>query len=312
MAGKLPPFSHVIKSRDVEDPVNVWVHRPTEYALAAVLFYTPLTANQITLLAMLCGVAAGVLWVIGTPTLVLTGGILLWSSAILDGVDGIIARAKQLQSELGRALDGSADMMVAIVTVAAAFYHIWDKHEQIWHLPFMAIALVTAVSQIFLYDYYKECYINSLNPNWDGRSRALAETTAKLAQARAEGASWLTRFAWGSYVGMLSKQERLRRLTNPQGRRDHLRFTVNEDTIRIYRKHNYWPMQLWAMVSLCPHTYMLSAFALFDQMVYYMWYRVVIGNAIFVTAIVWQRIATARVMRDLEAIGAAPVVEDDA
>ena len=305
MAG-LPPFSDVIKSREVEDPVNIWLHRPVAYGIVALVYRTPLTPNQVTLLAMLCGVAAGVLWVIGTPTLMLVGGALLWSSAILDGVDGILARAKQMHSELGRALDGSADMLVAAVTVFTAFYHIWDRHHVLYHLPFMAIAVVTAVMQIQLYDFYKECYLNATSPGWDGRTGGMAAIQARLDRARAEGASFIVRFAWSSYVGMLAAQNRLRRWTNPRGGRDRLRFPVSEETIRIHRRRNYWPMQLWTMVSLCPHTYIMSTCAMFDRLELYMWFRVVVGNAIFVTAIVWQRVATERTLRELERVGAGP------
>jgi phosphatidylglycerophosphate synthase len=307
MAGKLPPFMDVIKSRDVEDPIGLWLHRPLAYGLVAAVHRTPLTPNQVTLISMLIGVAAGVLWLIGTPPLMLLGGVLLWSSAFLDAVDGLLARTKNMHSELGRALDGSADMIVAIVTVFAAFYHIWVKHHVWWHLPLMVIALLTAVAQIYLYDFYKECYLQSLDPQWDGVNQALAQTTAKLQKARTEGASWLSRFAWGSYVGMLTGQDRLRHLTNPLGRRDDVRFTVNEETIRIYRGHNYWPMQLWTLVSLCPHTYVMSTCAMFDRLDLYLWFRIAVGNAIFVAAIVWQRIATGRTLRDLERAGAPPV-----
>lgn len=311
MAGKLPPFMEVIKSRDVEDPIGLWLHRPLAYGLVAAVHRTPLTPNQVTLLSMLAGVIAGVLWLIGSPTLMLVGGVLLWSSAFLDAVDGLLARTKQMHSELGRALDGSADMVVAIVTVLAAFYHIWIKHHLWWHLPLMVVAMVTAVAQIYLYDFYKESYLNSLKPGWDGLTRALVDTTARLDKARAEGASWLARFAWGSYVGMLTSQDRLRHLTNPLGRRDNVRFTVNEETIRIYRRHNYWPMQLWAMVSLCPHTYIMSSCAMFDRLDLYLWFRIVVGNAIFALAIIWQRIATARTLRDFAGVGAPPVPVGD-
>lgn len=308
-SGKLPPFWDVLKSRDVEDPVNIWIHRPLAYAFVALVYRTALTPNQITLLSMTIGITAGVLWFIGSPSLMLVGGVLLWTSSILDGADGILARAKQMHSELGRALDGSADMVVAIATVIAAFYHIWVQHRDPLHLPLMVVALSTAVMQIYLYDFYKESYMNSINPGWDGRTPGLAGVTSRLEKARAEGASFIVRFSLGSYVGMMTAQGRLRSLTNPRGERDHLRFTVNDETIRIFRRHNYGPMQLWSLVSLCPHTYLMATCAMFDRLDLYLWFRVVIGNALFVLAIVWQRVATDRTLRDLERIGAAPVRE---
>src|SRR5262245_59422827 len=114
---ELPPFETVLKSRAVEDPVNLWVHRPLAYAFVALVFRTSITPNQITLLALLVGFAASACWFIGTPDMMFWGGALLWSSAILDGADGILARAKQLFSDLGRALDGAADMIVAAASL---------------------------------------------------------------------------------------------------------------------------------------------------------------------------------------------------
>src|SRR4051794_10682989 len=102
---RLPPFETVIKSREVEDPVNLWVHRPLAYAFVALVYRTAITPNQITALALLVGFAAAGCWFVGTPALMLAGGCLLWASAILDGADGILARAKQMFSDTGRALD---------------------------------------------------------------------------------------------------------------------------------------------------------------------------------------------------------------
>ena len=95
---RLPPFDSLLKSRDVEDPVNLWVHRPLAYAIVAGIYRTSVTPNQMTLAATLVGLAAGACWFIGTSELVVAGGALLWASSILDGADGILARAKRMQS----------------------------------------------------------------------------------------------------------------------------------------------------------------------------------------------------------------------
>ena len=117
----LPPFETVLKSREVEDPVNLWVHRPLAYAIVALIYRTPITPNQITFLALLVGAFAGALFLVGTKTAMLLGGICLWSSAILDGADGILARAKRLFSDVGRAIDGPADGVVGADRVFRLF-----------------------------------------------------------------------------------------------------------------------------------------------------------------------------------------------
>ena len=39
----LPPFASVLKSKEVEDPVNLWLHRPLAYAFVAAVYRTPVT-----------------------------------------------------------------------------------------------------------------------------------------------------------------------------------------------------------------------------------------------------------------------------
>ncbi len=297
MTSRLPPFSSVLKSRDVEDPVNLWLHRPLAYAIVAALYQTPVTPNQITLASMIIGIAAGVCWLVGGPWLVILGGALLWASSILDGADGILARAKQIQSDVGRALDGTADAVVAAVTVFAAFVHIWREHQQLLHLPLMFIALTTAVVQIYLYDYYKEIYLRATTP---GRS-AGRETPETVALRRDRCDFAVTRFALNSHLTILTAQLRLARLTNPTS----LGLDpspVTAASARLFRRYNYMPMQLWALISLCPHTYLIALAAIFQRLDLYLWFRVFGGNAIFLVALVWQKLATARTIGALEAL----------
>lgn len=303
---RLPPLSSLAKSRDVEDPVNCWVHRPLAYALVLLIHRTAITPNIVTVLAMLCGVTAGALWIAGSPAAMLAGGALLWTSSILDGADGILARAKGIHSELGRALDGTADHLVALATVGGAFFHLWAKHHDPAQLPFMAIALATAVVHIFLYDFYKEAYLDSINPGWDGRTPGSDAAQARLVRLRERSTSWVVRFALDGMAGMLKTRDRMRRIVDRGGDRSDLHFTVNADSIRIHRQHNRWPMQLWALISLCPHTYLMSIAAMFDRLDLYLWFRVVAANAIFVVALIWQRIATVRTLRDLARAGIGP------
>jgi phosphatidylserine synthase len=304
---RMPAFSSVLKSRDVEDPVNLWVHRPLAYAFVALVYRTPITPNQITLMALTVGLTAGALWFQGSPTAMLWGGILLWTSAILDGADGILARAKQMFTELGRALDGLSDSVVALVTVAAAFVHIWQRHHDALHLWLMPLGIVTAVVHIELYDYYKESFLQRTNPKWNGQPERVAEVEGRLPKLLAQKAPWTSIVATHVYIGLVRAQTRVVALTNPPGAREHLTFPVTDETMAVYRKHNVGPMRLWAMISLAPHSYLMSICGMFDRLDVYLWIRVVAANAIFVLVIIWQRIASRRTLEELSRQGLAPV-----
>ena len=251
MTNKLPPFSTLLKSRDVEDPVSVWVHRPLAYALVAVIHNTRVTPNQITLVAMLVGFVAAACWFVGTPGAMVAGGVLLWTSAILDGADGSLARAKQMQSDVGRALDGAADALVGAATVFAAFYYLWRTCEHTWLPLLMPIALVTTVGHIYLYDYYKEVYLHATRPGQGPRTESAETVAARLERARAAGESLAVRFSLRSHLAILANQQRFVRLTNPASLTiDRAEATV--ESAGHYRRYNYGPMQLWMLLVARP------------------------------------------------------------
>jgi len=101
----LPCLDRLLKSNDVEDPVNRYLHRTPSYSFVKSVFRMPITPNMITLSTIALGFSAGCAFIWGTPTAMLFGGAGLWAAAILDGADGILVRAKNLQSEFGRAIE---------------------------------------------------------------------------------------------------------------------------------------------------------------------------------------------------------------
>jgi phosphatidylglycerophosphate synthase len=305
---QLPPFKSLLKSREVEDPVNVLVHRPLGYAFVWAVHRTPLTPNGVTLLAMLVGMVAGGLWIWGTPGALLAGGILLWSSSILDGADGILARAKQMQSDFGRALDGAADMVVAFCTVFPAFFHIWNgAGRDPLYLVLCGLAIVLTIPHLHMYDFYKESFLRMtrLDRGGEGEDEATVERkyrdkVAHLGLPSRLAVEWVL-------LPFLRTQTRLVAWTNPLALREGVRFHRSEESARIYREHNRGPMRLWAIISLAPHSYLMAICAMFDRLDVYLWIRLVGMNLIWFTVLIWQRRATIKTMEELREIGAGPV-----
>jgi CDP-alcohol phosphatidyltransferase len=302
----LPPFATVLKSREVEDPVNLWVHRPLAYAFVALIYRTSITPNQVTFLALVVGLFAGIAFLVGTKTAMLVGGICLWSSAILDGADGILARAKRLFSDVGRAIDGVADAIVAVLTVFPGFYHVWLKDQSLLELAVMPVAVGTTLFHVYLFDFYKEAFLQHTKPSWDGIPERLTEIEQRIARLKRENAPWYAQIPMQIYLGLVQNQIRTVSALNPLALRHHLTFSVNEQSIQIYRKHNRGPMQLWAMVSTAPHAYLMSICAMFDRLDIYLWLRLLGANAVFLIACLWQRAATRRTAADWAAAGLAP------
>jgi phosphatidylglycerophosphate synthase len=297
----------ILKSRDVEDPVNLWFNRPLAYAFVALIYRTPITPNQVTFLSLLVGVVAAGFWAVGSPRAMLWGGILLWVSAILDGADGILARAKRMFSDLGRALDGSADLVVGLATLLAAGYHLWSQNHSLLQLLLVPIALGTSILHIYLYDYYKESFLMMTRRDWNGVSESVKQVQDRYRKLKDEHAHPLHVWATKLYVDLIVGQTNVVNRTNPQGARQNLRFTVTERSAAEYRRFNLGPLRMWTAISLAPHTYLLAISSMFDRIDIYLWFRLIGANTLFLAALLWQRRASSRTLEALRAAGNAPV-----
>lgn len=294
----IPPLKAILKSKDVEDPVNVYVHRTLAYAFVWSIFKTRLTPNMVTLLAISLGLVAGAAFIWGTPAAMLVGGICLWVSAILDGADGMLARAKNLHSEFGRALDGSADAIVAIFTVFPAFYHIWVTHHNPYHLVLMVPAILLTVVHLSLYDFYKEAFLRATRPGGRGEGHLGDEIEKITKNAEHKGA--VVRMAVNHVlVPHLKRQKALIDFLNPEAWRLNELLDGDHETAEIYRRFNIWPMRLWSLISLAPHSYLMAICAMMNRLDIYLLIRVFVMNAIFFAAAVWQRHATSETVKAL-------------
>jgi hypothetical protein len=291
----MPPLSGLVKSSEVEDPVNRYLHRPLAYLFARLVFPTPITPNMITFSTVILGFLAGCAFIYGTQAAMVAGGVSLWAAAILDGADGILARAKKQQSEFGRALDGAADALVAVFTVFPAFYHIWVTHRDPYHLFLMVPALGLTIVHLATYDFYKESFMMATRPGsgGEGNDADHIEATVRAAETKGPIVRMAMRYA---LIPHLRRQKWIVNLLDPEAWHlsQLLRAGVDADT---YKSENLWPMRIWALISLAPHSYLMAICAMFNHLEVYLYIRVFAMNALFAAAIAWQRYATSRSLR---------------
>ena len=100
-------------------------NRPVGRILSKALIHTPLTPNQISVVATLIGIASAVCFGVGTAATAMLGAVLLQISAIIDCVDGDVARAVFKESPLGKWLDIVGDQVVHIGVFVAIGLGLW-------------------------------------------------------------------------------------------------------------------------------------------------------------------------------------------
>ncbi len=291
---RFPPLSDVLKSRDVEDPVNLWVHRPLAYAFCRLVHRTSITPNHVTLLAMGLGLAASACWIEGSPRAMVWGGVLLWTSAIMDGADGILARAKNMQSAFGRALDGTADMVVGLASVAACVFHLYQQGISLSLMLLAAATVVTTALQLNLYDFYKELHMRMTRLGRGGEGDTSREAERLRNSDSVQKGPWYRRVSMDIYVSYLRFQERLIGATNPLALELRKHAAKSRESVESYREMNRGPMRLWMSVSLAPHAYLFALFGACDRLDLYVWLRATLMSLLTVAALVSQAKATRR------------------
>src|SRR5258706_12046514 len=97
-----------LKPLEVEEPIDVYIHRPLSYLLARACFRLPISPDFITLSSIVFGLASAAALLATFPHHLQVGGLLLFGSAVLDCADGQLARMRGTSSMFGRMLDGVA------------------------------------------------------------------------------------------------------------------------------------------------------------------------------------------------------------
>src|SRR3954469_15081679 len=135
-----------LKPLEVEEPIDVWVHRPPAYVLAKILLPTPVSPNLVTIGSILASFAAGAAIFARFRWHLPLAGVLIFSSAVLDCCDGQLARLRKSSSAFGRMLDGVADLVGSTVVVGGGAWLVLRKfQEPRWALLATFVLVLTTI-----------------------------------------------------------------------------------------------------------------------------------------------------------------------
>ncbi len=99
-----------------------------------------LTPDQVTVGALVAGLAVGPVFAIGTRGALIAGGLLFYLAFIIDCVDGKLARSLGVSSPRGAALDHLADGGRRASALLGLAYWLWqDEPVDIWWLLAYAV-----------------------------------------------------------------------------------------------------------------------------------------------------------------------------
>jgi phosphatidylglycerophosphate synthase len=238
-----------LKSLDVEEPIDVYVHRPLAYLLARALLPTPVSPNLVTIASMVVGVYGAYLIVADVPYHFQWAALCAFLSTVLDCADGQLARMRKTSSVIGRMLDGTADVIVTAAILIGGGYHLYFKYGagNVWlgwaAVLFTLVAGVATSIQTTLFDHYKTVFMKLAVP---GFKEAESYPEARRRYEAQESFTLVSRLAWALYLQFVGNQSRTVRKFDPQ--------TVTEFSIlgdydparaQIYREHMAGVMGTW-------------------------------------------------------------------
>jgi len=280
-------YRKTLKPLEVEEPIDVWVHRPLAYLVAKLSYPTAISPNFITLGSILFGLASGFAMLVPFSGHLPVAGACLFSSAVLDCADGQLARMRGTSSAFGRMLDGVADLVVSVAAVGGSIWLIWHKYQQPTALGLLVLGLcvLTAVTGSFhtgLYDHYKNVYLHLTSRFREGESHEAAVRRIEEQRARGELRP-LARVAEPIYLFYVKSQRDVVRRFDPYTV-TALETLPQTDAVRAeaYRLHAAGLMRIWrTFFGFGSLVFGIALFVAFDAIDYYMLARLLLLNALF-------------------------------
>lgn len=156
-------------------PVDRFLIRPLASLVVKAVFKTEVTPNQLTKASFVLALLGALLYTGGRHGFFVLGGFLALFSAVMDGADGMLARAKGLTSRYGAYLDLFLDRIADFVVLAGATYGYFKHTRSYGFLIFGFVTVGLYFLQLGLY------YINLLYVRADrGGEGAEAKSLAVL------------------------------------------------------------------------------------------------------------------------------------
>jgi phosphatidylglycerophosphate synthase len=273
-----------LKPLEVEEPIDVYVHRPLAYLLARGVYGLPVSPDFITLLSIVLGIASGVSLVATFPWHLQVGGLLLFGSAVLDCADGQLARMRGTSSVFGRMLDGVADLFTVGAAAPATVWVIWHSigvslWEKVTVLGLCILAMVTSSFHTTMYDHYKNVFLRLTGPYQEGEDY-------ESARARFESKTRFTlveRISYPIYLFYLKSQRDYVMKFDPYTSALLTKFPpYDAERGATYRGEAGHAMKVWRWIfGFGSMVFGLALFNAVGHPEYYLVYRLVVLNALF-------------------------------
>lgn len=224
----LQQYRDSLKATEAEEVFDLLIYRPVAILFVKATYPTNLTPNQVSSIAMLFGVIAGILFGFGTYTYLIAGGIFYFTCNVLDCVDGQIARLKKNGTKTGRIIDGFIDYIVSISVFigigigltyvlsmgvypefGSSILHINGHGSGVLYIWIITVlAGVSSALQAFYFDLYRNKYLENVYGKFSRLEDEITEFGEERERVRKQSGGSLDKFLIAVYLGYCRLQIR--------------------------------------------------------------------------------------------------------
>lgn len=200
--GLLQQYKDSLKIVEAEEIFDLLIYRPLAFIFVKITYpLNFLTPNLVSSMAMFVGVAGGVMFGFGSIQFLYYGAGLYFMCNVFDCADGQIARLKKNGTKVGRIVDGFIDYIVSIavfigigigmtqqlsVGKLTLWGNIFNASPALYIWSVTILAAVSSAVQAFLFDFYRNKYMEVVYSKFSPLEDEIKEYTAELERIELE------------------------------------------------------------------------------------------------------------------------------
>lgn len=296
----------LVKHPEVEEAFDLAFYRPLGYGLSVLLQRTPVSPDHVSVAAACTGIAASHLFLYAVPWFDAIGAMALVVSALLDSVDGQLARLRGTSSRTGRMYDGMSDSLVFIGVYLHLAGRLVLQGASPLLLPFALALVANQFLANALADLYRHAYLHfALQVGSEGDlSEDLRD---RQARARAERAPRLERMLLWFYVRVALQQEALNPRLSALRRRPPASNAEAAHLALLYRERLKPLLPQLAWLGTNVRVGLVLLVLLFDAVPWFFWVNLTVMNLAMAAFIAAHERRISRLLAGLERAPVRPV-----
>ena len=271
-----------VKSSLSDELVNTYAIRPVAGVLVRLLYRTPITPNQVTVMSIVAGLIAAALYLSDAGGSLVAAGLMITAKDVLDSTDGQLARARQQYSRRGRFLDSIGDVVVSVAVFGAIGWNLTRATDNPLYGALAAVACVGIVLRVSYHVFYQVSYLH-LEGKYE-KNRIIEDITEED-----RGGDRLTLALQRIFVAVYGWQDRLMLRIDVWCRGGAL-----DEQFRQRWYSDVAGLRLSGLLGYGTELFILMLFSVAGRLEWYLLVNVVVMNGVMAAGILYRRLVLRR------------------